>query len=466
MAAPRPLPWLRTGALLVLAPLLLLAGWLYLYANSHAVDPAEQNRTLAELARLKQLDSDWSADVLRSHADLDPSYDALAAPLARFDAVLAALRERAAAAHDPALDEALAALAAAVEAKSALVDSFKAQNSLYKNSLRYVPTAHEAIAAQPHDAGDALRATLARLVNQSLRHSAVPDAGLAGGLRRGIDELRGALATAPAALREPAANLLAHLDTLLRLRAHQGELLRSVSQVPVAARIDALAALFTQHFDARLASQFAYQRLLLAYSAIALVLVFGGAGFIGYRNATERHRLRALVDEQTRELQELATRDDLTRVHNRRHLGELLAQQQALHARSGLPLCIALLDIDLFKSINDRFGHAAGDAVLVRFAATTRHTLRMIDLLGRWGGEEFLLALPQTSLDQAELALNRIRDALQRSDFTDLGPGLHVTFSGGLVRLGPDEPIAAAVERADQAMYRAKTAGRNRVERG
>lgn len=274
-----------------------------------------------------------------------------------------------------------------------------------------MPTAHEALQAsarEGHDAG-ALQAALARLVNQSLRHSAVPDDGVAASLRGGIGALRGRLAAAPPPLREPVANLLAHLDTLLRLRSKQGGLLRAISQVPVSARIDALTAVFTRQFDAELARQFGYQRLLLAYSAVALLLVIGGAGFIGYRNATERRRLSALADEKTRELKELATRDDLTRVHNRRHMGELL---------------------------------------------------------GRWGGEEFLLALPQTSLDQAELVLRRIREALAGADFSDLGSAVQVAFSGGLVLLGRDEPIAVAVERADQAMYRAKTAGRNRTERG
>lgn len=459
------IPFLRR-ALAPGALLALLAGWIYLYVHSHTVDTAEQNRVLAQLAQMKQLDSDWSADVLRSHADINPNYDALAEPLARFADGLAGLRERAAAAHDTSLDDALAEVGTAVDAKAALVDAFKAQNSLYKNSLRYVPTAHAAIQAQARDGAGALHAALGRLVNQSLHYSAVPDGELAASLRSGIAALRGSAASAAPPLREPVANLLSHLDTLLRLRSKQAGLLRAISQVPVSGRIDALAAVFTQHFDAELASQFRYQRLLLAYSAFALLLVISGAGFIGYRNATERRRLSSLVDAKTRELQELATRDDLTRVHNRRHMGELLAQQQALHARSGLPLCVALLDIDLFKAINDRCGHAAGDAVLVRFAATARQSLRSIDLLGRWGGEEFLLALPQTAPDQAELALRRIREALADADFSDLGSGLQVTFSGGLVQLGRDEAIAAAVERADQAMYRAKTGGRNRVERG
>lgn len=451
---------LQRAALLALLPLALVAGWLYLYAHSHAVDTDEQNRTLVRLKDLKQLDSDWSANVLRSHADINPNYDALAEPLARFASELATLREPVQGAHDGGIADALARLGVAVEAKAALIDDFKAQNSLFKNSLRYVPTAHKAMAAQLPDT------RLAFLVNESMRYSAVPDGELAQSLRAGVDELRASPARYPPALREPVANLLAHLDTLLRLRSQQTELLRAISQVPVAPRIDALAAAFTSRFDEELAGQFRYQRLLLAYSAVALLLVIAGAVFIGYRGATERHRLRSLVDEQTRELKALATRDELTQVHNRRHMTELLEQQLGQHARGGQPLCLALLDIDLFKSINDRHGHAAGDAVLVRFAAVAGRTLRTMDLLGRWGGEEFLVALPHTSLEHGMQALNRMRSMLDSADFSDLAAGLRVTFSGGLVVLATGETIAAAVERADQAMYRAKTAGRNRIETG
>jgi len=457
---------------LVLLPLLLAAGWLYLYTHSHAVDTERQNQTLALLKDLKQLDSDWSADVLRSHADIDLNYDALAAAPRRFAEGLARLRDATQAVHEARLDAALARLGQTLDAKAAQVDTFKAQNSLFKNSLRYVPTAYEDIARHVAGRAGAARAAgaaafdsrLAALVNESLRYSVSPERALGDSLRSGIDEMRAASGAYPATLREPVQNLLLHIGTLLRLRSGQSDLLRTISQVPVAARIDALAAELTRHVNAELASQFRYQRLLLAYSAFALLLVISGAGFIWHRHAGERRRLQALVDEKTRELKELATRDDLTRVHNRRHMGELLEQQRALHARGELPLCVALLDIDLFKAINDRHGHAAGDAVLLRFASVVRRSLRGVDLLGRWGGEEFLVVLPHTGLADAALTLQRVQSALAGEDFSDVGSALRVTFSAGLVQCGRGETMSAAIERADQAMYRAKSAGRNRVE--
>lgn len=163
------------------------------------------------------------------------------------------------------------------------------------------------------------------------------------------------------------------------------------------------------------------------------------------------------------QLRLLATRDELTQIHNRRHLGELMAIEARRHERSGSPLCVALLDIDLFKSINDRFGHAAGDKVLQRFAAVAQDVLRITDLLGRWGGEEFLVLLPDTPIEQAPIALERLRQRLLREDFEAVAPGLKVTFSSGLTACVPGESIENATERADQAMYAAKTHGRNRT---
>ena len=211
-------------------------------------------------------------------------------------------------------------------------------------------------------------------------------------------------------------------------------------------------------------TQFRYQRLLLIYSALALLLVTSGAVFIGHRQSTEKRRLSALVEDKTTELHRLATRDELTGLHNRRHLCALLERQRAQHAESRRPMCVALLDIDFFKSFNDRHGHAMGDATLIRFAAVTTQTLRAADLLGHWGGEEFLLAFPNTSTEQAQQVLSRLREALMATNLTDLGSDLRLRFSGGLTLLDPLQPVSAAVARADQAMYRAKAAGRNRVE--
>ena len=179
-------------------------------------------------------------------------------------------------------------------------------------------------------------------------------------------------------------------------------------------------------------------------------------------------RLRLHLDRQNialssalEQIGRLVTRDDLTGLLNRRHMSELLVDEKARHDRSGLPTSVALVDIDLFKRINDQFGHAAGDAVLKGFAQTASASLRTSDRLARWGGEEFLLLLPETDAAAALLCIERIRSHLAAVAFVPEQPDLQVTFSAGLSVLRADETVDAMIERADQAMYAAKRGGRN-----
>jgi diguanylate cyclase (GGDEF)-like protein len=183
--------------------------------------------------------------------------------------------------------------------------------------------------------------------------------------------------------------------------------------------------------------------------------------------------LRAQLGRQARELEHameqlrlLATRDELTQIHNRRHMMELMTLQCRQQARSRAPLCMALLDIDLFKRINDTWGHHAGDLVLQRFAREAGEVLRASDLLCRWGGEEFLMMFPDTPTEQAVPALARLHERLRDVRIEGLPPDERITFSAGLTAVQPGEAIEAATERADQAMYRAKTAGRDRTVMG
>ena len=170
-------PYRAGGPALVLLLVLLLAGWLYLYTHSRTVDPAEQNQTLTLLKDLKQLDSDWSASVLRAHAGISLNYDALVEPLTQFSRGLGQLQARLSSTHAPDLDDALAEVGKQVDAKAALVDDFKAQHGLFKNSLRYVPTAHRQIEAIAAATGQAdLDRRIGFLVNESLRFSGSPTA--------------------------------------------------------------------------------------------------------------------------------------------------------------------------------------------------------------------------------------------------------------------------------------------------
>ena len=197
---------------------------------------------------------------------------------------------------------------------------------------------------------------------------------------------------------------------------------------------------------------------------VAAGIVLAAVAVLSGRMDTMRTRLKAQKYELERALErigQLATRDELTGLVNRRHMTALVQAEQARQRRDASKMTIALLDIDLFKRINDNHGHQAGDTVLKTFAEASQRVLRTTDVLARWGGEEFLLMLPATSPAQALRSVERLREGLAQVSFDAISPGLSVTFSAGLSACPDDGPLEAFIERADQAMYRAKTQGRN-----
>lgn len=357
------------GAVIVLG--LLTGGWLYLYVNSRAVDSNRQSAVIDRIKELSRLDAEWSADVLRSDADINRTYDPLTRPIPLMNRLLGELDAEATRHGDADIKRTVDALWSTFDAKAALIDRFKAQNSLLKNSLRYTPTANAEILGlmrAQRDAGlaegsrlvrdvpgaldglerairtagaageglqddsvsramAALRVTVARsrqaeaatrgavsymnlegevsaLIGDTMRFAAAPEPGGADGLKAGAERLQSMAADQAPAVRESVRNLMLHVNAVRTLRVSQRDLLAEVSRLPMAANLDALTAAFARRFDAELAAQARFNRLLLAYSAIALLLVFTAVVVIVWRQLTERRRLEALVQQQTRELRE------------------------------------------------------------------------------------------------------------------------------------------------------------------
>ena len=143
----------------------------------------------------------------------------------------------------------------------------------------------------------------------------------------------------------------------------------------------------------------------------------------------------------------------------------MLDEEIARAARSGSACSIALIDLDWFKHINDTFGHPTGDEVLRTFAITMFANIRSIDHFGRYGGEEFLLVLPDMPPDGAARALDRLRAIVADLDWSAFSPGMQVTLSAGVATLRPDETTDTFLARADSALYAAKAQGRNRIAR-
>ena len=180
-----------------------------------------------------------------------------------------------------------------------------------------------------------------------------------------------------------------------------------------------------------------------------------------------REKLKAQKNELAEALtriQVLATRDELTGLVNRRHMLDVLGQHQKRLERSGHHrFCLAILDIDHFKRVNDTYGHGVGDDVLRQFAEGAQAVMRDTDVLARWGGEEFLLLLNDTSPALANVGLERIRTHLATLQFSAEHPELKPTFSAGLTGYCDNERLDVCIERADKALYKAKRDGRNRT---
>ena len=160
---------------------------------------------------------------------------------------------------------------------------------------------------------------------------------------------------------------------------------------------------------------------------------------------------------------EMAITDVLTGLHNRRYMESHLATLVEQANARGKPLTLLILDIDFFKSINDTYGHDAGDDVLREFAHRLKKSIRGIDLACRYGGEEFVVVMPDTDMTVAAMVAERLRRRIASEPFKIAQGDKSVTISIGIAALGAEDTPAQVLKRADQALYRAKHEGRNRV---
>jgi diguanylate cyclase (GGDEF)-like protein len=172
---------------------------------------------------------------------------------------------------------------------------------------------------------------------------------------------------------------------------------------------------------------------------------------------------RRKLGDTLEQVQRLSSRDELTRALNRRSLIEALERERARAERSGAPFCIAMIDMDHFKRINDSHGHGAGDAVLRGFSSAVHDVMRSTDVFGRYGGEEFLLILVGTEAAEALEAVERVRTAVAARDWSPAVPDAAVTISTGVAAFRKGEAIEQLLHRADQALYQAKRGGRNQT---
>ncbi|XHS79135.1 GGDEF domain-containing protein [Burkholderiaceae bacterium UC74_6] len=199
---------------------------------------------------------------------------------------------------------------------------------------------------------------------------------------------------------------------------------------------------------------------------MVLCVALPGISVLAGRVNRIRERLRAQREELSRAVEQIramATRDELTGLLNRRHMQTILEQEAQRCLRGGHGYCLALIDLDHFKSINDRFGHGAGDAVLREFAAVAQTVIRGADVMARWGGEEFVLMLAETRMPAALAGVERLREAVEACRIEHEGRQITFALSAGLTESLPRETLGQTLERADKLLYKAKHEGRNRV---
>ena len=192
-----------------------------------------------------------------------------------------------------------------------------------------------------------------------------------------------------------------------------------------------------------------------AYLTGYLLMIVNGFGF-----------LLLVKQKDDSRMAHLASTDCLTGLPNRHAFLERAEGARLLAQRQRQPLALMMVDIDHFKHINDRWGHASGDDALMVFARTAREAMQGHETIGRLGGEEFAMMLPDTGLEAAVLAAERLRLAVRAATVITSGPSYTMTVSIGVVVLDPNEGLGDALARADQALYAAKRAGRDRVEIG
>jgi len=195
-------------------------------------------------------------------------------------------------------------------------------------------------------------------------------------------------------------------------------------------------------------------RLEYVFSTVVFVmisLIF--PTLIGYRLIDNHEKL-------TDKIKRLSEEDYLTKLHNRRKIHEILENEIFRSKRYNSTFAVILLDIDNFKITNDKFGHNAGDQLLVEITGIIRKTIRESDIASRWGGEEFLVFCPHTNIDGALSLAEKLRNIIEKNEFEVIG---HKTCSFGVAQIEHADTVRSLIQRADEALYSAKNSGKNMV---
>jgi len=396
---------------------LLIAVLVFLYAKSSSVDAEKKTRIEGYLKQLKQLDAEWNVDVLKSRMDINKNYDPLTSPLAVLASLQKKLAEEANALGELEPQKAVGELQRLIDEKTDLVDQFKAQNAILKNSLRYVPTAVDDLQAEIRrtkrspastDTLEILSVRANQLLNDVLKYNLLPDSAAAQNIEASLLLIEASESLYPDSIAASARNTLRHTRTILRQRLVESDVLAKIAAMPMSAAIDRVGEVFDRNFQVQLTESDRYRHYLLAYSTFLLaLLVYIGARLLrSYRiigrvnkdlkhaNETLEQRVRERTEELSKALRDLKESEtQLVQSEKMASLGQMVAgvaheiNTPLAYVRSSLETVESRVtetvrefaDATLALVGAMRSGDASDDEVAEKFGAASDLADRMIE---------------------------------------------------------------------------------------
>jgi len=396
---------------------LLIGVLVFLYAKSSSVDAEKKTQIEGYLKQLKQLDAEWNVDVLKSRMDINKNYDPLTSPLAVLASLQKKLAEEANALGELEPQKAVGELQRLIDEKTDLVDQFKAQNAILKNSLRYVPTAVDDLQAEIRrtkrspastDTLEILSVRANQLLNDVLKYNLLPDSAAAQNIEASLLLIEASESLYPDSIAASARNTLRHTRTILRQRLVESDVLAKIAAMPMSAAIDRVGEVFDRNFQVQLTESDRYRHYLLAYSTFLLaLLVYIGARLLrSYRiigrvnkdlkhaNETLEQRVRERTEELSKALRDLKESEtQLVQSEKMASLGQMVAgvaheiNTPLAYVRSSLETVESRVtetvrefaDATLALVGAMRSGDASDDEVAEKFGAASDLADRMIE---------------------------------------------------------------------------------------